>query len=61
MAVSLDEVIWGYRLILGREPENPRVVEEHARLPSLQSLRRRCWTRRSSGRAKVCHVSLTSG
>lgn len=39
MAVSRDEVIWCYRIILGREPESEEVVRAHMRNQSLSSLR----------------------
>jgi hypothetical protein len=40
MPVSEDSVIWAYRMLLGREPENPGVVERHAaRFNNLSELR----------------------
>lgn len=38
--VTRDEVIWGYRLILGREPESEAVIDHHARARDLPALRR---------------------
>ena len=37
--LSEDEVVWGYRIILGRDPESRRVVEEHRAHASLEVLR----------------------
>lgn len=39
MAVSKDEVIWCYRLILGREPESDDVVRMQMKSQNLSSLR----------------------
>ena len=38
--VSRDAVIWGYRLILGREPESEAAIEAHIRLPDIVYLRK---------------------
>lgn len=37
--VSREAVIWGYRLILGREPESEAAIEAHTRLPDIEHLR----------------------
>lgn len=39
MAISREEVIWAYRMILGREPESEDVVKKQMGLQSLASLR----------------------
>lgn len=38
--LTRDEVIWGYRLILGREPENEKAILAHGQHESLQAFRR---------------------
>jgi FkbM family methyltransferase len=38
--VSRDAVIWGYRLLLGRDPENEVVIGMHQQLPDLVTFRR---------------------
>ncbi len=38
--LTRDEVIWGYRLMLGREPESEAVIEAHRQLPDLPTYRR---------------------
>ncbi len=38
--VSREAVIWGYRLILGREPESEAAIEAHCQLPDITTLRR---------------------
>jgi hypothetical protein len=39
--ITRDEVIWAYRLILGREPESESIIEAHCRAnPDLATLRR---------------------
>jgi len=40
MTVSRDEVIWAYRLILGREPESEDVIRQHGAAENLAALRR---------------------
>lgn len=57
--ITRDEVIWGYRLILGREPENEKAIAAHGQHESLQAFRRallgseefaqRSWLENSSG------------
>lgn len=37
--VPREAVIWGYRLILGREPENETVIDGHGRLRDITALR----------------------
>jgi 2-polyprenyl-3-methyl-5-hydroxy-6-metoxy-1,4-benzoquinol methylase len=39
MAVSHEEVVWGYRAILGREPESEQVISQHMCLPDFSALR----------------------
>lgn len=39
MPVSQDAVVWAYRLILGRDPENEQVVQEKMGLASIAELR----------------------
>lgn len=36
--ISQDAVIWAYRLLLGREPESPAVIEEKTGCTSIQDL-----------------------
>ena len=38
MTVSTDEVLWCYRLLLGREPESAAVTAEHCTAANLQQL-----------------------
>lgn len=38
--LTRDAVTWGYRLLLGREPENEAVIEAHQRLADLPTFRR---------------------
>lgn len=38
--LTRDAVIWGYRLMLGREPESDAVIEAHQQLPDLPTFRR---------------------
>ena len=38
--VSRETVVWAYRLILGREPENDAVIAAHSRAEDIQTLRR---------------------
>jgi FkbM family methyltransferase len=38
--VPREAVIWGYRLILGREPESEAAIEGHGRLADVAALRR---------------------
>ena len=38
MAVSADDVTWAYRLVLGREPESPEVIQLWMNQPSTQAL-----------------------
>lgn len=38
--LTRDEVIWGYRLILGREPENEKAISAHGQHESLRAFRR---------------------
>ncbi|MEO1206030.1 MAG: hypothetical protein AAFV45_06835 [Pseudomonadota bacterium] len=40
MPLTRSDVIWAYRLILGREPDNEDVIAHHAKMPSLAALRR---------------------
>lgn len=40
MALSQDDVIWAYRLVLGREPESQQVIELHRHLPNPNALLR---------------------
>jgi FkbM family methyltransferase len=38
--LTSDDVIWGYRYILGREPEDPAIIESHAKtFTSVQTFR----------------------
>jgi hypothetical protein len=37
---SREDVLHGFRLILGREPEDPNAIEAHMRIPSVAELRR---------------------
>lgn len=39
MPVTRDEVIWGYRYILGRDPEDEAVIELHGRAENIWTLR----------------------
>lgn len=39
MAVTHEDVIWGYRAILGREPENEQVISQHMGAPDFFALR----------------------
>jgi SAM-dependent methyltransferase len=39
--VTRQDVIYAYRLILGREPENEQVIQDHLDLPNLAALRER--------------------
>ena len=38
--VSEEAVRWSFRLILGREPENERIVQQHMRLDTIEALRK---------------------
>jgi FkbM family methyltransferase len=38
--LTRDEVIWGYRLMLGREPESEAVIEAHRQLADVPTFRR---------------------
>jgi SAM-dependent methyltransferase len=38
--VTREEVVWGYRLILGREPESEAAIEAHLRIVGVEALRR---------------------
>src|SRR5882757_2927865 len=40
MPISREEVLWCYRLILGREPESEYVVSRHMRAESISTLRK---------------------
>jgi FkbM family methyltransferase len=40
MSVSRDEVVWCYRIALGREPESDEVIRLHMDCENLQALRR---------------------
>lgn len=37
--VTRDEVVWAYRLFLGREPESETAIDLHRQLPDLEALR----------------------
>lgn len=39
--MTRQDILYAYRLILGREPENDRVVDDHLDLPDLKALRER--------------------
>jgi 2-polyprenyl-3-methyl-5-hydroxy-6-metoxy-1,4-benzoquinol methylase len=39
MPVTREEVVWGYRLLLGREPENAAVVDNYSQVADLATLR----------------------
>ncbi|GLV23533.1 hypothetical protein TomMM35A_33710 [Sphingobium sp. TomMM35A] len=39
MTVSREEVIWAYRALLGREPENDEVIENHTATANFSTLR----------------------
>lgn len=39
MAISREEVLWAYRLILGREPESEKAIQVHLRHDNIASLR----------------------
>jgi SAM-dependent methyltransferase len=39
LPVSHDDVLWTYRILLGREPENDEIVRMHMALPTRESLR----------------------
>lgn len=39
MSVSIDAIVWAYRLILGREPESQRVIDSFKDVGSLDELR----------------------
>lgn len=39
MPVTRDEVIWAYRMILGRNPENEQVVADHLHFATVNDLR----------------------
>ena len=38
MSVSKSDVVWAYRVFLGREPENQQVLQEHCRARDLNNL-----------------------
>src|SRR5712691_4597118 len=38
--VTREEVIWAYRLLLGREPENEAAISVHSQYPDTETLRR---------------------
>ena len=40
MPVTRDEVIWGYRYILGRDPEDELTIEHHSRARDVRTFRR---------------------
>lgn len=40
MPVTRDEVIWGYRYILGRDPEDEAVIELHGQAHDIRTFRR---------------------
>jgi hypothetical protein len=40
MALSRESVVWGYRFILGREPESEAAIAAHIRAADLDALRR---------------------
>ncbi len=40
MPVTRDEVVWAYRLLLGRDPENSAVVDNYGQVADLATLRR---------------------
>ena len=37
---SLEDVLHGFRLILGREPENEQIIDAHMNIPTVSELRR---------------------
>jgi SAM-dependent methyltransferase len=39
--ITRQDVLYAYRLLLGREPENEQVIEDHLDLPNLTALRER--------------------
>ena len=39
MPISRESVIWGYRFILGREPESEQAITDHLNVPDLDALR----------------------
>lgn len=39
MAITREEVVWGYRAILGREPESELVISQHMGAPAFSALR----------------------
>jgi FkbM family methyltransferase len=39
MSISQEDVIWAYRMILGREPENEEVIRLHMGVPDREALR----------------------
>src|ERR1051325_2133590 len=38
--VTREEVVWAYRMLLGREPEDEAAIEAHCHHPDIDSLRR---------------------
>lgn len=40
MAVAREEVIWAYRMLLGREPESEDAIARHMTVPNRETLRR---------------------
>lgn len=42
--VAREAVIWGYRLLLGREPESEQIVAAHSRIADIEELRQAFFT-----------------
>ncbi|MGD0400665.1 MAG: hypothetical protein ABSC04_17340 [Syntrophobacteraceae bacterium] len=40
MSVTRDEVIWAYRLLLGRYPESESVIQLHTQCANIEALRK---------------------
>jgi len=56
VGVSVEEVIWCYRMILGREPESPRAISVHTNISDVTALREAFFRSRefsTQGRASV--------
>lgn len=51
--VTRDEVIWGFRMILGRDPESEAVIESHCKMANSMDLRRSLFHSREFGRQKL--------